>query len=751
MKKRIISMVMVLALVFAMLPVSAIADGAGTGDASSVDIQEIVDTVKNLISSGDVSEKLDEILENLDYNELAALFAELIKDKVDITPVLDKLDMNEIAAVVKALVAGETDISGIIAELDTAQIAELIKNLAGDNEAIAAVLEQLDIQQIADVIKALVAGDADISGIIANLDTAQLVELIKSLAGDNETIGAIIEYIPMNTLAAIVKALVAGDADISGIIANLDMEELTALVTALIGDNEAIGAILDQLDTEQIVELIKALIAGDVDISGILSQLDPYQLVQVVAGLIGSELDVTDPKNVTVTETETASFSVKLNRDNIMGIPTDTTEYKYMWLEPEAVSKLDFSSIDFQNSGTVGIALKIIAKLTTLSLSETDTLNIPNTSMKDDGRSFVCLIYHIELGGSTMHITDEATLTVTPLNDCPHKNLNFVRGVNPTCTADGNIAYYECTTCHKLFEDNTCTVQTNSRDVVIPATGHTPVIGAPAVEPTCTETGSTAQIVCLVCGDELEAAKTIDANGHTKVVDVEAKDASCTQAGCTEGSHCSVCHEVLGVSEVIDAKGHTFEGIKCSVCGEFVPFPFVDVDEDAWFRGCIEYVWQHELMVGVTENTFEPDSNLTRAMFVQVLYRMAGEPSVDNMRAPFTDISREHWAYKAVVWAYNSGVTEGVSLTEFAPEDNITRAQLVTMLYRYVGSPAVTGELGFADADVISGVWSWSVNAVIWASDSGIVSGYTDGTFRPEKTATRAEMAKILQGYLEMP
>ena len=685
MKKRIISMVMVLALVFTMLPLYAIADGDGTGDTGT-DIQGVIDTVKDLINGGDTSGKLDEI----------------------------------------------------IAGLDTDKIVEVIKGLVGDNEAIAEILGKLDAEQLAAVIKALVAGDVDISEIVAGLDTDKIVEVIKGLVGDNEAIAEILGKLDAEQLAAVIKALVAGDVDISEIVAGLDTDKIIEVIKGLVGDNETIGAILEKVDIDKLVEVIRGLINGGVDVGDILKNLDPYTLLKVISGLFGNELDVTGPNNVTVTETETAVFSVKVKLsllEQLQGV-----SYKYMWLEPDALK--DLSGDNFENLDV----LTLITRLMGSSLGNGETLKIANTTMRDDGRSFVCVIYSIS--DKVFFVTDKATLTVTPFSDCTHNSLKLVRGIEETCTEPGSIAHYECQTCGKLFLDKDCTVQTNEKEIVIPAKGHTPVETKAAVEPTCTEPGSTAETICGACKTELSAAKEIPAKGHTKVVDTEAVEPTCTEPGCTEGSHCSECSAVLSVSEPIKAKGHNFVGIKCSECGQFVPFPFVDVPATAWYRSSVEYVWQNELMVGVSSDKFAPDATMTRAMFALVLYRIADKPSVEAMTVPFTDISSRHWAYDAVVWAYNMGITDGISATEFAPESDITRAQLVTMLFRYEKATlAASGTLSFTDASQIA---SWARDAVLWASINGIVSGYPDGSFGPDKTATRAEMATILQRYCQL-
>ncbi len=175
--------------------------------------------------------------------------------------------------------------------------------------------------------------------------------------------------------------------------------------------------------------------------------------------------------------------------------------------------------------------------------------------------------------------------------------------------------------------------------------------------------------------------------------------------------------------------------------------PFKDVSGSQWFYKNVVYAYNHGLMNGMTADTFAPDATMTREMFATVIYRMADTPSVEGMTMPFTDVPTTSYAYNAILWAYNNGVVKGTSDTTFAPGDSITRAQTVTMLYRYAKSPAVTGTLSFTDAASIA---SWAYDAVLWASQNKIVNGYPTGGFGPDDTTTRGQMAKILQGFCEL-
>ena len=177
--------------------------------------------------------------------------------------------------------------------------------------------------------------------------------------------------------------------------------------------------------------------------------------------------------------------------------------------------------------------------------------------------------------------------------------------------------------------------------------------------------------------------------------------------------------------------------------------PFADVSENEWFYGAVEYAAKNGLMNGVSDNEFAPNAALTRAMFVTVLYRMENEP--ETAKAAFTDVVSGSWYEKAVAWAYAGGLVTGVSETEFAPEDTITREQMATILYRYAKfkgmDVSVTGETSYTDKDAIS---DYAADAVIWAATKAVMSGNADGSFAPADNATRAEAAAVFMRIQEI-
>lgn len=175
---------------------------------------------------------------------------------------------------------------------------------------------------------------------------------------------------------------------------------------------------------------------------------------------------------------------------------------------------------------------------------------------------------------------------------------------------------------------------------------------------------------------------------------------------------------------------------------------FSDLNPNGWYRDSVEYMLEHNLMKGMDDNRFEPNGLSTRAQFVTILYRAAGAPALSGVPNPFTDVKKDSWYEKSVLWAFSNHVVKGVTDTTFAPEKSITREQLVTLLYRYDGAEPMRENhlLGFRDVSDIS---VYAKNAMNWAVGSGIVNGVTDTTLCPNDTATRAQIAAMVSRYLK--
>ena len=189
--------------------------------------------------------------------------------------------------------------------------------------------------------------------------------------------------------------------------------------------------------------------------------------------------------------------------------------------------------------------------------------------------------------------------------------------------------------------------------------------------------------------------------------------------------------------------------VTVTVTFEQAPLPFPDVTEGDWFYDAVRYAYENGLMDGVGDNLFAPNSQTTRAQLVTILYRLAGEPEPGG-DSGFADVAAGTWYTDAVAWAAQNGIVNGVSDTEFAPGDDITREQLAAILYRYAACQGYDvsqrADLsGFGDASSISG---YAQEALSWAHAQGLVLGFEDGSLRPQGTASRAQIAAVLMRFL---
>ncbi len=178
--------------------------------------------------------------------------------------------------------------------------------------------------------------------------------------------------------------------------------------------------------------------------------------------------------------------------------------------------------------------------------------------------------------------------------------------------------------------------------------------------------------------------------------------------------------------------------------------PFIDVAEGDWFYDAVVYAYQNELMDGVGGNRFAPNSETTRAQLVTILYRLEGEPAVSG-DLPFTDVETGIWYTDAILWAAQNNIVNGVSDTEFAPGDDLTRQQLVTILYRYAEAKgydvSASADLsGYPDAGQVQ---DYAQPAMAWAVAENIIQGMEDGTLKPAGNASRAQIATILMRFCE--
>ena len=179
--------------------------------------------------------------------------------------------------------------------------------------------------------------------------------------------------------------------------------------------------------------------------------------------------------------------------------------------------------------------------------------------------------------------------------------------------------------------------------------------------------------------------------------------------------------------------------------------PYTDVDTAQWYHASVDYVLTNGIMNGTSATTFVPNGQLTRGMLVQILYNLEGKPQ--SGAAAFDDVASDAWYAKAVGWAAENKIVGGYGDGRFGPNDAVTREQAAAILYRYAQSKGVdvsvgedTNILSFTDAQSIS---EYAVPAMQWAVGAGVLTGKGGGRLDPTGTATRAEIAAIMQRCCE--
>lgn len=687
MKNRIISLILVLVLVFTLLPVYAIAD-ANAGTAPEEDdpgFNQSTD-IQALV------ERIKELLKNgQDSEKLEAQLKELLKglNNEEFKALLENLGVKDAETFMKML-EGLLNNNGSI---DTELLKTLLKIFIDDDTIIEQLLNGLTQEQLQELLQKLLDGNfklEDLKGLFTQEDLQKLLdELMK-----NDSFKNLFGNIDIDELIKALKGLIGGeDGEDNGFNSDIVAQLLQALLEKL-GDSE-LKNLLEKLNIDELKKLIKDLLDKNGDIGDILGKLDKDQLLELFKQFIGD--------NETLKK-----LLEKLDSDQIADILKKLLEGGF-----------DINGL-LKNLDAYTF-LKFIAGLIGSELDVTG----PNDVTVKEGESATFKV----------KVNTAGTYKYLWLEPAAVKSIDF--GGIDLSGSKLEIAFKLLAALKKVSLSTTDTLT--------------------IAKAAASDNGRA--FACMIYNIDLksptmyitnEAKLTVAAHEHTKVIDTPAVAATCTKDGCTEGSHCSECGKVLSKSEVIPATGHKLVYKVCSVCGYEVPFPFVDVSKTDWFYNDVKYVWQHDIMNGVSDTKFAPETSMTRAMFVTVLYRLEGSPDVTGMATPpFTDIGAKNfdWAYNAIVWAYNTGVTKGTSATTFAPGVAISRQEIVTMLYRYAGSPAVSGSPIFGDSSVIS---SWARDAVQWAKSLGIVNGYPNGNFGPVNATTRGQMAAMIHRYMQL-
>ena len=279
--------------------------------------------------------------------------------------------------------------------------------------------------------------------------------------------------------------------------------------------------------------------------------------------------------------------------------------------------------------------------------------------------------------------------------------------------------------------------------------------------------GYTGDLYCTDCGELVTAGEAIPAPGHNpeKAEVRNAVAATCTAAGYTGDVYCLDCEKLVAAGEVIPAKGHSFgqwdcDGrtmtCHCDNCDVYQVLPcashlFSDVDAGQWYHEAIDFVTASGLMKGMNLGIFEPNGTMTRAQLVTVLYRMAGSPTVTaGENFAFTDVNEGDWYYDAVIWAVENGITMGKTASLFAPNEAVTREQTATFFYRYAKLTGAAEASGteLSFADAAL-VSGYAKEAVAWCVENGILQGMGNNTLNPKGNCLRSHVATMLMNFCE--
>ncbi len=388
--------------------------------------------------------------------------------------------------------------------------------------------------------------------------------------------------------------------------------------------------------------------------------------------------------------------------------------------------------------------------------TETQVTKAP-TCGKDGKEETKC----VECGKVVSTVTLPATGDHTPADE-------YVVTEAPTCVAEGTKTL-SCTVCNNVIETEAIAIDPEAHNKE----------WKDIVAPTCTETG-TKQEVCTLCEATFGELVEVPALDHDEGEWVVTLEPTCTEKG-SKNLVCTRCDEFVIDTAEIEATGHnmdsewvikvepTFfeEGLKeqfCSECGEklaeeaipVLPYenPFDDVKENHWFAATVEYCVKRGYVSGMTENTFVPNGNITRAQFLVMLAALDGADldAYAGKDSGFNDVKAAHWFNEEVCWAVEHEYTSGIGNGNFGPNNQITRSQLARFFYTYSEKNGIAVD-GRADLSIFpdaESVRDWAKESVEWAVDAGLISGVAkDGVnyLTPDGTATRAQATVMFKGF----
>jgi len=337
-------------------------------------------------------------------------------------------------------------------------------------------------------------------------------------------------------------------------------------------------------------------------------------------------------------------------------------------------------------------------------------------------------------------------------------------GKAATCAQSGLTAGSHCSVCGEVIE----------QQVVIPKLNHN-IVNDAAVAATCSKAGLTAGSHCSLCGEIFIKQETIPKTAHSIVTD-PATPATCSKTGLTEGSHCSVCGEIIVKQNTIAKKSHTVvydkgyaashtekglsDGSHCSVCGEIITAqtvipilenPFTDVKKGKYYMESVLYLLDKNVMTGFNANTFGVDSNLTREDMVTLLWKSEGKPDMKVKEKPFPDIPLGKYYTNAVAWAKQNKIVGGYATGYFGQGDDITRQDFIKIIYGFAKYK------GYDTSVVSAKTYLEKADAKDVASYAreSMNWGYEKGLIgqgsdlRPKENITRQDAAMIIARFLK--
>lgn len=335
-------------------------------------------------------------------------------------------------------------------------------------------------------------------------------------------------------------------------------------------------------------------------------------------------------------------------------------------------------------------------------------------------RAATCTETGLSISTATFTGKDGVTYTdqkTTEYVQLPHSWSEYVTVEAPTC-------------CQPGLKTRTCTVCGETETTKDYNFAECTWVKIPAQAPTCTAYGWTEGVQCSVCKNYQVKPDTISPLGHDWTDWTVVKEATPTSDGMDQ-RYCPQCDSV-------EWRTTTFTGVVEQPTDP--DNPFTDVSNGKYYYDAVLWAVSNGITTGATDTTFAPDQMCTRAQVVTFLWRSAGEPEPESDNNPFVDVKQSDYFYKAVLWAVEKGITKGMDDTHFGSKVECSRGHVVTFLWRFQGEPEPSGGVSFPDVTADK----FYAKAVAWAVEAGVTNGMGDGLFQPNTSCTRGQIVTFL-------